>query len=623
MSLMQTQYERYEWQERLGASVFATTWTARDRHSDQQVIIKALDLGQLDSWKNLELFQREARVLSQLQHAAIPHLLEAFEHENNSQQGFYLVLEKIPGSNLKQIFETGWRPNEAEARELARQVLEILSYLQTFSPPIVHRDLKPSNLMRDPQGKIWLIDFGAVQELLKPKGASTVVGTYGYMAPEQFAGQAVPASDLYSLGATLVHLLTGTPPAELPQQRLKLAFADRFEASQAFKSWLGKLLEPSLQQRFKSADQALHHLLTGSTEAQASDIAHPETAAVPKSRIDSLPRIAPENLPLSDLLTITPQKYGMEISLPNQKFELAGLLINHGIIHLLCFAAPPLMYYILLLWYVPLIPPNPAHQVMVAYVLIYLLCAVPLTNISIRHKLEAFGKHRRNCFEINLFMLKYGEFFLPTHLLREAKYLPSKLGLAYGGLLVLSWEAPVTRKYHEWLIQGDPHPHLQAETGLDSMHLQLGLKDTEYTELVQLLMTFLYTQAPAISRARHNRTQQALNRLKPPPDSKLQLDKSEKGLTISWDLGKLQLQPEGLSFVNAQNQEVWKLAWSKLKRFHHAKFARDHDAARIDRLSAQYNQTESIQIYQLHGSQSIGQYYEVAWLHDLLSRFLA
>ncbi|VEP15618.1 hypothetical protein H1P_3510007 [Hyella patelloides LEGE 07179] len=89
---------------------------------------------------------------------------------------------------------------------------------------------------------------------------STVVGTFGYMAPEQFQGRAVPATDLYSLGATLLFLLTHRSPAELPVERLKIVFSDRIQISEEFADWLEKILEPNLEDRFVSASQALNIL---------------------------------------------------------------------------------------------------------------------------------------------------------------------------------------------------------------------------------------------------------------------------------------------------------------------------------------------------------------------------
>ena len=132
--------------------------------------------------------------------------------------------------------QSGWRGTETEVRDIASQLLEILQYLHQQSPPLIHRDLKPHNIIRNDDGRVFLVDFGAVQDVYRNtllKG-STVAGTFGYMAPEQFRGAAVPASDLYGLGATILYLLTHRSPADLPQSRLKLSFRAHVNISHRF-----------------------------------------------------------------------------------------------------------------------------------------------------------------------------------------------------------------------------------------------------------------------------------------------------------------------------------------------------------------------------------------------------
>ena len=126
---------------------------------------------------------------------------------------------------------------------------------------MLHRDIKPSNLIWGKDERIYLVDFGAVQDRAALEGATfTVVGTYGYVPMEQFGGRAVPASDLYALGATLIHLLTGTAPADLPQQDSRLQFAERVSLERGFVNWIGKLVEPNLAERLSNAREALDAL---------------------------------------------------------------------------------------------------------------------------------------------------------------------------------------------------------------------------------------------------------------------------------------------------------------------------------------------------------------------------
>jgi len=123
----------------------------------------------------------------------------------------FLVTEKIEGESLAALRKRGVTFGEAEVLRLLRDAADTLGYLHGRAPPIVHRDLKPGNVIRRPDGSFAFIDFGAVRDRMKPEGGSTVVGTFGYMAPEQFQGRAMPASDVYAMGATALSLLTGQP----------------------------------------------------------------------------------------------------------------------------------------------------------------------------------------------------------------------------------------------------------------------------------------------------------------------------------------------------------------------------------------------------------------------------
>jgi len=124
---------------------------------------------------------------------------------------------------------------EKQVRELATDILKILIYLHELSPPVLHRDIKPSNLIWGEDKQIYLVDFGAVQAQAAVTGVTfTVVGTSGYAPLEQFWGRAVPSSDLYALGATLIHLLTGTAPADLPQKDSRIQFSDRISLAPSF-----------------------------------------------------------------------------------------------------------------------------------------------------------------------------------------------------------------------------------------------------------------------------------------------------------------------------------------------------------------------------------------------------
>jgi serine/threonine protein kinase len=251
--------QRYRILDTLGQGGSGTTYLAEDLQSGNRLALKTLSLHRMSDWKMMELFEREARVLAQLNHPAIPRYLDYFYTDTECDRLFYIVQQVAEGQSLDAWVKSGLRTSEEDVRHIAIQVLEILVYLHSLTPPVIHRDIKPQNIIRSEDGQVSLVDFGAVQDTYHSTFArsSTVVGTFGYMAPEQFRGQAVPATDLYALGATLLFLLTHRSPAELPTDRLRIDFRSRVQISEEFADWLEKMLEPDVEDRFSSAKEAL------------------------------------------------------------------------------------------------------------------------------------------------------------------------------------------------------------------------------------------------------------------------------------------------------------------------------------------------------------------------------
>jgi serine/threonine protein kinase len=310
-----TLHSRYEIQQRLGKKAGRQTLLARDKQTQELVVVKLLTFSSDFNWDDLKLFEREAETLQSLSHPAIPRYLDSFEVETPNGKGFALVQNYIEAKSLEEHLKNGRKFSEREVKQIAKSILEILTYLHAQKPPVIHRDIKPSNIllacgtgkmpipqekpisdklggtgkMPMPQDKqiscgvgvspaeltpplargaggdriseLYLIDFGSVQTLATKEGKTvTVVGTYGYMPPEQFGGIALPASDLYSVGATLIALLTNKHPADLPQQDLRIQFEQITPINPEFTRWLKRMIEPSIDRRFKSAKEALEAL---------------------------------------------------------------------------------------------------------------------------------------------------------------------------------------------------------------------------------------------------------------------------------------------------------------------------------------------------------------------------
>lgn len=255
------QRARYELLDDLGGGQTATH-LARVRNTGEQVIVKMLDVRRTDEWKAVDLFEREAELLDALDHPAIPKLRDAFVEEDakGRRARLFLVQEYVVGTDLVRAVDEGYRVDEARARDIARELLEIVSYLHTQDPPVIHRDIKPANIIRAADDRLHLVDFGAVGRFVSVKGGSTVIGTAGYVPTEQLAGRAVPASDLYALGATLVFLLSRRPPSELPFERMRMAFRQVTNTSEEFAEFLDRLLAPAPEDRPTDAVQALAEL---------------------------------------------------------------------------------------------------------------------------------------------------------------------------------------------------------------------------------------------------------------------------------------------------------------------------------------------------------------------------
>ncbi|MGJ3245305.1 MAG: serine/threonine protein kinase [Elainellaceae cyanobacterium] len=255
-------HHRYQVQSLLGRQVGRRTFLATDLETQQAVVLKLLLFGPDFSWDHLKLFEREAETLKSLDHPSIPKYLDSFDIQTDLGQGFALVQSYIEAPSLEGVIQSGRTFSEADVIEIANQILEILIYLHGQLPPIIHRDIKPSNILLANRsghsvGDLFLVDFGSVQTIANKKsGTITIVGSYGYIPLEQFAGQTTTASDLYSLGMTLVYLITGIHPADLTQANGQVTFKCD-QMSRRFSRWLERMTHPHLDRRFSSAESAL------------------------------------------------------------------------------------------------------------------------------------------------------------------------------------------------------------------------------------------------------------------------------------------------------------------------------------------------------------------------------
>ena len=307
--------DRYQVERQLGKQTGRWTLLTRDLQTQERVVVKLLFVDEQLEWDDLKLFEREVEILKSLSHPSIPRYLGYFEQELPNAKALALIQTYVEGRSLEQCLQQGRLFSEAEAKQLAKALLNILAYLHGRQPPIVHRDIKPSNILLANR-QLYLVDFGSVKQVtMSDNTAFTVVGTYGYMPPEQFSGRAVPPSDLYSLGATLLAIITGTHPSSLPRAGTRVDFNKVPNLSAEFADWLGWMYEANLERRAKSVQEALYALEHGR-----------EIAAPP------VPAIAPVRKPADTKVTLIKDPTYFEITLPSRLGQTQLQIDQHQIL---------------------------------------------------------------------------------------------------------------------------------------------------------------------------------------------------------------------------------------------------------------------------------------------------
>lgn len=210
---------KYEILKQIGLGGMSIVYLAMDKRLNKQWAVK--EIRKQDNDKNNEVVIQsmitEANLIKRLDHPALPRIVDIIDNGKT----LYIVMDYIEGEPLDKVLtEYGAQPQDIVI-EWAKQLCDVLDYLHTRTPPIIYRDMKPANIMLKPEGNIKLIDFGIAREYKEKNLADTVsLGTKGYAAPEQFGGkgQTDTRTDVYCLGVTLYHLVTGQNPCEPPYE---------------------------------------------------------------------------------------------------------------------------------------------------------------------------------------------------------------------------------------------------------------------------------------------------------------------------------------------------------------------------------------------------------------------
>ncbi len=261
--------DRYKVEKQLGRKSGRWTLLATDMQTDLPVILKMISIDDDLHPDMLRLFEREVEILKSLDHPSLPRHLDYFEIELPKQmKAMVLVQSFIEGISIDKYLKKGRKFSEEETQKIARAILRILIYLHTNKPSIVHRDIKPSNILlasagnqsSSPKAQVCLVDFGSVKRLVAQSSNTTILSLVGdekYMAPEVMGGRVILASDLYSLGMTLLTLLTGMEPDSFPRHGTELDLSQVEPCSPIFREWLQKITQVSPEHRYSSAEEAL------------------------------------------------------------------------------------------------------------------------------------------------------------------------------------------------------------------------------------------------------------------------------------------------------------------------------------------------------------------------------
>lgn len=261
---------RYEIVRKIGGGGMGAVYLANDKNLGGTLrAVKEMVqsyIGETQQEKAVDDFKRESELLASLDHPSIPTIYDFFYDDKEGR--FYLVMKYISGGDLSARLRSTpeGKLDEYIVTDWAYQIADVLDYLHTRETPIVYRDLKPANIMIDGNtNKVMLIDFGIARWINKEQKGVTAVGTMGYAPPELFSGNVEPSSDIYSLGSTMFHLLTGADPQNNPllifdfqkhprPRQINPQLSDQMERI------LMRAVEYNAEKRFSSAAEMKHYL---------------------------------------------------------------------------------------------------------------------------------------------------------------------------------------------------------------------------------------------------------------------------------------------------------------------------------------------------------------------------
>ena len=248
---------KYKILTQIGKGGMSVVYLAMDTHLNKQWAIK--EIRKSKTGKNDEIVVNsllaEANLMKRLDHPALPRIVDIIDNGVT----IYVVMDYIEGESLDKILLDQGPQSEELVLEWAKQLCDALSYLHQQKPPIIYRDMKPANVMLKPEGNIKIIDFGIAREYMEESlSDTTVLGTKGYAPPEQYSGQTDARSDIYALGMTMHHLLTGIDPRRGESYAPVRMWNP--EISEGMELIIDKCVSPAPEHRYQNCNDLLYDL---------------------------------------------------------------------------------------------------------------------------------------------------------------------------------------------------------------------------------------------------------------------------------------------------------------------------------------------------------------------------
>lgn len=250
---------KYKILNKIGQGGMSVVYLAMNERANKQWAIKEV---RKDGVQNFEVVKQgliaETEMLKKLSHPNLPSIIDVIDGDGT----FLIVMDYIEGRHLESVAKEYGAQSQEDVIEWAKQLCDVLSYLHSRKPPIIYRDMKPSNVMLKPDGKVMLIDFGTAREFKENSVADTTcLGTQGYAAPEQYGGhgQTDARTDIYCLGATLYHLLTGHNPSEPPYEMYPIRYWNP-ELSSGLEEIILKCTQKNPDDRYQNCGGLLYAL---------------------------------------------------------------------------------------------------------------------------------------------------------------------------------------------------------------------------------------------------------------------------------------------------------------------------------------------------------------------------